>query len=710
MMPNDERIKYMKKIRILLPLLLLMLCVCVFTACNIPGNNTPSAPTEKTKIEGIEFPDATYNYDGKTYRSLAIVGSLPEGVSVTYSGNDVMEYGTYTVYAVFHAAAGYEDKYELPAPMSAKLTINYVDLREQIKNIDFLDQTFTYSGEEKFMEIDGVLPEGVHASYEGNSNIDAGAYTVKVTFSFDEGYEKIYKPLSPMTATMTILPASIDLSKLVFSDTSTEHTGEHKILSYKGSIPDILTTYYTYVGEDGVVHDERVEGENFGPTELGSYIFSLNFESSDPNYVTPDARIATLEIVPEAAEVTFVEDGFSDVVVRIQKGSLFPDSKLPNPQTVRKGYTFRWEEFDRTITEDITVRLVAVPVRYTLTFLADDGLTLPEGLPTHYTVEDLPLTLPTVVSETAPYAWKIQGSDAPALSTLPEGTIGDLTLVAVSSGSTTGILYTVGDDGVTVTGYDGTSAYLFLPETYEGKALTSIASDAFRGLPIKYIRMPKTIRNIGNNAFRDCTELRAVDLPSELSNLGSGAFCGCTALTELVLPDSLKTIGSGVLQDTKLTSIKVPFIGSSTTTGAAKGYFGYLFGALSAGQNNLYVPDTLKTVTISKSCTRIESGAFMGLTSLERVVMESDGTLGVRTVSNEAFRGCTALREVEIAATVVEIPANAEVSNSPFFGCSEELVLKFHCTEAEAAENFGQYFATIAEEKTATVVYLTEEA
>ena len=119
MMPNDERIKYMKKIRILLPLLLLMLCVCVFTACSIPGNNTPSAPTEKTKIEGIEFPDATYNYDGKTYRSLAIVGTLPEGVSVTYSGNDVMEYGTYTVYAVFHAAAGYEDKYELPAPMSA---------------------------------------------------------------------------------------------------------------------------------------------------------------------------------------------------------------------------------------------------------------------------------------------------------------------------------------------------------------------------------------------------------------------------------------------------------------------------------------------------------------------------------------------------------------------------------------------------------------
>ena len=699
-----------KVIHILLPLLLLTLCVALFAACSPTGDGNTT--TEKTKIEGITFPDATYNYDGKTYRSLSIVGELPEGVSVTYSGNDVMEYGTYTVVAVFHAAEGYEDKYELPEPMKATLTIRYVDLRETIRNIAFPDRSYYYNGEEKFMEIDGILPEGVHAKYEGNNNIDAGEYDVTVTFTYDEGYEKIYKPLPAMTAKMTILPASYDLSAVTFEDTTVEYEeGTYQKIQLKGDLSDSLKIFYSYVGEDGIVHfDHDDDGnpiENFGPTELGTYTFTVTFESSDSNYGAPAPRSAILEIVPEAAQVTFVEEGFEDVAVRISKGSPFPESKLPTPRSEQLGYTFAWESFDMSaITEDITVRVVKTPILYTLTFRADTGLTLPEGLPSSYTVEDLPLHLPTVESVSTPYAWQIQGSEMLPISSIPEGTYGNLTLIAVTSSETTGLLYEVTDGGVIIKGYEGVSSYLFLPETYGGKPVISIASGAFEGLPIRYIRLPKTIRNIGNNAFRGCTVLDAIDLPSELSNIGNGAFSGCTALTALTLPDSLKTIGRGILEGTNLVSIKVPFIGSAANGIISNAYFGYLFGALNPVQNHLYVPESLKTVTISKYCTRIEADAFAGLTSLERVVMESDGSLGVRTISNEAFRGCTALKEVEIAATVVSIPANTEPSNSPFYGCSEELTLIFHCDKATAEAIFGQYFATVAEGKTAKVEYL----
>ena len=699
----------MKKIRVLLPLLLLTLCVFLLAACSLLPDGNNETPTEKIKVEGITFPDATYNYDGKTYRSLSIVGELPEGVSVTYSGNNVMEYGVHTVYAVFHAAAGYEDRYILPEPMQATLTINYVDLRETIKNIAFPNQSFIYDGEEKFMEIDGILPEGVHVSYEGNSNVDAGTYTVTATFTYDEGYEKVYKPLPALTATMTILPTTFDLSEITFADTTEEYDGSHKVLRLIGTLPDMLDVYYTYVDADGTEHNSRTEGEDFGPTEVGTYAFTLHFEVSDENYSAPDARTATLEIVPEAVQVTFVEEGFEDVAVRVQRGSAFPASRLPSPKTERIGYTVTWKSFDMSaINEDITVHAVMTPIVYRLTFRADTDVTLPDGLPASYTVEDLPLHLPTVESSLTPFTWQIQNSSLAPLSTLPEGIYGDLTLVAVSSDSTPGLLYRVTDAGVTVIGYEGASAYIFLPATYGGKPLISIASDAFRDLPVKYIYLPDTIRNIGNNAFRGCTALETLVLPNELSNIGNGAFRGCTALTELVLPDSLKTVGQGVLEDTRLTSIKVPFVGAEANGVAAKGYFGYLFGASSPVQNVLYVPETLKTVTISKYCTRIEADAFAGLTSLERVVMESEGSLGVRTISNEAFRGCTSLVEVDIAATVIDIPANAEASNSPFFGCSENLTLKFHCTKATAEKLFGRYFMTVSEGKTANAVFLAD--
>lgn len=699
-----------KVIRILLPLLLLALCALAFTACSLPGVSTDDTPTQKTKVEGITFPDATYTYDGKTYRSLAIVGELPAGVTVTYSGNNVMEYGTYTVYAVFHAEEGYEDKYELPEPMSATLTITYADLRETIKNISFPNKTFTYDGEEKFMEINGILPEGVSVSYTGNSKIDAGDHPVTATFTIDDAHKNIYKPLPAMTATMTILQANYALSDVTFANATEEYDGLHKTLKLKGSIPDGLSVSYSYVDENGNICSDHDEGGNpiadFGPTELGSYTFTATFESTDPNYIAPAPRTATLTIVPEAVSVTFVEEGFDDVVIRVERGAKFPDRQLPAPRSERRGYKYEWETFDKSaINEDITVHVVATLIQYTLTFRADEGITLPEELPDHYTVEDLPLHLPTVESAVTPYAWQIQGSDMLPFAAIPEGTYGNLTLIAVTSSETTGLIYEVTDDGVTITGYEGASSYIFLPKTYGEKAIVSIASDAFRGLSIRYIRLPDTIRNIGNNAFRDCTELDTIDLPSELSNIGNGAFAGCTALTDVTLPDSLKFIGRGIFEGTRLVSIKIPFVGSAASGIISNAHFGYLFGALNHTQNDLYVPKTLKTVTLSKYCTRIEANAFDGLSSLERVVMESDGSLGVRTISNEAFRGCTSLVEVDIAATVISIPADAEVANSPFFGCSETLTLKFHCTEAVARANFGQFFANIAEGKTANVVF-----
>ena len=70
-------------------------------------------------MSGITFENGSVTYDGEAH-SLAISGTLPDGVTVTYEGNDKVNAGTYTVTAKF---AGDYDNYEVIADMTAVLII-----------------------------------------------------------------------------------------------------------------------------------------------------------------------------------------------------------------------------------------------------------------------------------------------------------------------------------------------------------------------------------------------------------------------------------------------------------------------------------------------------------------------------------------------------------------------------------------------------------
>ena len=56
----------------------------------------------------VNFEDKTFIYDG-TPKSLEITGTLPEGVNVSYDGNEKTEVGVYTVTAKFSGDKSYEN-------------------------------------------------------------------------------------------------------------------------------------------------------------------------------------------------------------------------------------------------------------------------------------------------------------------------------------------------------------------------------------------------------------------------------------------------------------------------------------------------------------------------------------------------------------------------------------------------------------------------
>ena len=150
-------------------------------------------------MSDITFEDGSFTYDGQAH-SLAISGTLPDGVTVTYEGNGKVNAGEYTVTATF---TGDSANYNAIPDMTAKLTI--AKAVYDMSDITFEDGSFTYDGQAHSLVISGTLPTGVSVTYAGNDKTNAGEYTVTATFVGD--YDN-YIAIPDITATLTIAKAA----------------------------------------------------------------------------------------------------------------------------------------------------------------------------------------------------------------------------------------------------------------------------------------------------------------------------------------------------------------------------------------------------------------------------------------------------------------------------------------------------------------------
>ena len=98
------------------------------------------------------------------------------------------------------------------------------------------------------------------------------------------------------------------------------------------------------------------------------------------------------------------------------------------------------------------------------------------------------------------------------------------------------------------------SGELVLPDS-----LVVLGPAAFDESPLTKIVFPNRLKEIGDVAFRSCTNLQDVTLPKNLERIGSSAFVNCTSLSEMKLPVGLKEIkGNAFANCRALTSIELP--------------------------------------------------------------------------------------------------------------------------------------------------------
>ena len=171
---------------------------------------------------------------------------------------------------------------------------------------------------------------------------------------------------------------------------------------------------------------------------------------------------------------------------------------------------------------------------------------------------------------------------------------------------------------------------------------------------------------VTSQAFSECA-MSSVTLSEGLTEIGEKAFANCTNLTTLVIPDTVTEIGKGAFYNcTSLESLTVPFVGKSdelSTTDDNENKIGYMFKGVSdiaSGDENNYVPQSLRTVTVT-SASMIANRAFEICENIVAVNLPAT----VTSIDLEAFASCHALEEI-----------NIDEDNPKYVGRSGNVIIK----------------------------------
>ncbi len=258
-------------------------------------------------------------------------------------------------------------------------------------------------------------------------------------------------------------------------------------------------------------------------------------------------------------------------------------------------------------------------------------------------------------------------------------------------------------DTYVITGFSGTGVTeITLPDSYQGKAVTAVASSAFAGNEIlEAVTVPASIKSIGSLAFSgckqlrqvtfaegsaltvietgvfsDCTSLRSAAIPAGVTEVGYRAFSGCTSLVSVELPASLTKVyyyafsGCSALAEVKLADgietlsvcanafadcRKLTALGTPFTVSGAVDEHEYVYkkGAqyLTAdGGKTLarFIDSDAASFEIPKEITKISAGAFADITSLTELTVAAE---------NETFVAVDGLVFSKDMTTLIACPA-----------------------------------------------------
>lgn len=241
-----------------------------------------------------------------------------------------------------------------------------------------------------------------------------------------------------------------------------------------------------------------------------------------------------------------------------------------------------------------------------------------------------------------------------------------------------------------------------IPETYNGKPVTTILDHAFDGaINLKKLTVPDSITNVGDNAFDGCDNLKYTEYENG-RYLGSAnnpysifvdttstaiasckinentkviyndAFSGCKNIMSITLPANVTSIGHRAFSGcTKLTTVNIPekvfFIGAEA------------FAKCKA----------LKAISIPTAVESIGISAFYDCWKLETVTFADDCL--ITAIENKTFGNCKNLKSIKIPKNVVSIGDDkiSDAKSGAFSECTTLETVTF--AEGSALKQIGNF-------------------
>lgn len=90
--------------------------------------------------------------------------------------------------------------------------------------------------------------------------------------------------------------------------------------------------------------------------------------------------------------------------------------------------------------------------------------------------------------------------------------------------------------------------------------VTSFGDNAFKECgELKSITIPSSVTSLGESCFSSCWGLTTITIPSSVTSLGNYCFSSCSGLTSITIPSSVTSLGESCFSGCSgLTSITIP--------------------------------------------------------------------------------------------------------------------------------------------------------
>lgn len=151
--------------------------------------------------------------------------------------------------------------------------------------------------------------------------------------------------------------------------------------------------------------------------------------------------------------------------------------------------------------------------------------------------------------------------------------------------------------------------------------------------------IPNSVTNIGNFAFKSCTNLTTITIPNSVTTINYRAFESCSGLTSITIPNSVTTIHFSAFSGcSNLISIDV---------NSENSYYSSEDGVLFDKNKTTIIqfPEGKQSsYTIPNSVTTIDYGSFDGCSGLTSITIPNS----VTSIEDHVFINCSDLTSIEV--------------------------------------------------------------